>query len=126
MNTIVLFISPKWQTAHNYDQCRIKSVDGRKGGYGGLFSLSFHSMQAGKAFFDNLPCFKGPSLGTNFTLACPYAILAHYTELERAASFGVPSDLVRVSVGMESREILLDAFKTALKAAEEAQQTIAP
>lgn len=117
---------PKWQTAHNYDQCRIKGVDGRKGGYGGLFSLSFHSMQAGKAFFDNLPCFKGPSLGTNFTLACPYAILAHYTELEWAASFGVPSDLVRVSVGMESREVLLDAFKMALKAAEEAQQTIAP
>lgn len=28
---------------------------------------------------------KGPGFGTNFTLACPYTLLAHYTELEWAA-----------------------------------------
>ena len=30
------------------------------------------------AFFDALEVQKGPSLGTNFTLACPYTVLAHY------------------------------------------------
>ena len=32
-----------------------------------------------------MPFFKGPSLGTNFTLACPYTILGHYLELDWAA-----------------------------------------
>jgi cystathionine gamma-synthase len=31
-----------------------------------------------QAFFDALDTHKGPSLGTNFTLACPYTLLAHY------------------------------------------------
>ncbi|OJJ00983.1 hypothetical protein ASPVEDRAFT_82534 [Aspergillus versicolor CBS 583.65] len=38
------------------------------GGYGGLFSVTFHSTAEAVAFFDNLEVFKGPSLGTNFTL----------------------------------------------------------
>lgn len=38
------------------------------GGYGGLFSVTFHSTAAAVAFFDNLEVQKGPSLGTNFTL----------------------------------------------------------
>ena len=39
-------------------------------------------------------------MGTNFTLACPYTLLAHYTELKWAASYGVESELVRISVGL--------------------------
>lgn len=38
------------------------------GGYGGLFSVIFHSSAAAIAFFDTLEVLKGPSLGTNFTL----------------------------------------------------------
>ncbi|KAL4919127.1 pyridoxal phosphate-dependent transferase [Aspergillus aurantiobrunneus] len=53
-----------------------------KGGYGGLFSVTFHSTREAVAFFDNLEVLKGPSLGTNFTLSCPYTLLAHYGELE--------------------------------------------
>jgi cystathionine gamma-synthase len=70
------------------------------GGYGGLFSVTFRSTAAAVAFFDVLEVFKGPSLGTNFTLrysnapqtdkgldysqicSCPYTILAHYNELD--------------------------------------------
>jgi len=48
---------------------------------------------------------KGPSLGTNFTLVCPYTLLAHYCELDWAASFGVPGHLIRVSVGLEAPEV---------------------
>lgn len=104
---------PKYTTTTNYLRCKLP-----EGGYGGLFSLTFTSMAASKAFFDALPCEKGPSLGTNFTLACPYTILAHYTELEWAAQYGVEEGLVRISVGMEDRDLLLHSFDTALKAAE--------
>lgn len=111
---------PKYITQENYDHCRTKpqagGVDG--GGYGGLFSLTFTSPATSEAFFDALPCYKGPSLGTNFTLACPYTILAHYTELDWAGQFGVEEGLVRVSVGMEEQDELMRAFGVALKAAE--------
>ncbi|TBU43878.1 PLP-dependent transferase [Dichomitus squalens] len=111
---------PRWVTPEHYNKCRVRDpVTGEpKGGFGGLFSLTFTSTEASKAFFDALPCMKGPSLGTNFTLACPYAILAHYAELDWAAGWGVEAGLVRVSVGMEERGALLRGFEEALKAAE--------
>ena len=112
---------PKYITPEHYNHCRIKglgSVDGKAGGYGGLFSLTFTSLAASMAFFDALPCYKGPSLGTNFTLACPYTILAHFAELEWAAEFGVEEGLVRISVGMEETDVLLRSFELALAAAE--------
>jgi cystathionine gamma-synthase len=106
---------PKYITPENYLSCKLP-----EGGYGGLFSLTFTSLAASQAFFDNMPFQKGPSLGTNFTLACPYTILAHYFELEWAAEYGVEEGLVRISVGMEEREGLLEGFKFALRAAEAA------
>lgn len=107
---------PKYETEAEYLRCKLPD-----GGFGGLFSLTFTSLAASKAFFDALPCQKGPSLGTNFTLASPYTILAHYTELEWAAQYGVEEGLVRISVGMENREWLLHSFETALTAAESAK-----
>ncbi|KAG2156886.1 pyridoxal phosphate-dependent transferase [Suillus bovinus] len=104
---------PKYITPENYLACKLP-----EGGYGGLFSLTFTSSAASHAFFDNMPFQKGPSLGTNFTLACPYTILAHYFELGWAAEYGVEQGLVRISVGMEEREGLLEGFEVALKAAE--------
>jgi cystathionine gamma-synthase len=80
--------------------------------------LTFTSLKASSAFFDALPCYKGPSLGTNLTLACPYTILAHFTELGWAAEFGVEEGLVRISVGTEDTKDLLRDFGVALAAAE--------
>ena len=120
---------PKYVTRENYDQCRIKAVnseDGKAGGFGGLFSLTFTSKAASEAFFDALPCYKGPSLGTNFTLACPFTILAHFTELDWAESFGVEEGLVRISVGIEDTKALLQFFETALKAAEAVAPAVRP
>ncbi|KAF4976095.1 hypothetical protein FZEAL_7205 [Fusarium zealandicum] len=88
------------------------------GGYGGLLSVVFERKEQAQAFFDTLPLAKGPSLGTNFTLCSPYVLLAHYSELEWAAQFGVDPDLVRVSVGLEETAELQDTFRNALKAAE--------
>ncbi|KIM27707.1 hypothetical protein M408DRAFT_70822 [Serendipita vermifera MAFF 305830] len=106
---------PKFITTDIYNSIRTP-----ESGYGGLFSLTFTSETAAKAFFDGLGCEKGPSLGTNFTLACPFVILAHYTELEWAKQFGVDPYLVRVSVGLESPEVLVGWIETALKNAENA------
>ena len=111
---------PKWQTVAHYTARRRSAVGG--GGFGGLFSLAFASPRAAEAFYDTLACAKGPSLGTNFTLACPYTILAHYGELDWAARYGVPSSLVRVSVGLEDPAWLRDVFASALRAAEEAHR----
>lgn len=61
-------------------------------------------------------------LGTNFTLACPYTILAHYCELDWAAEYGVPINLVRISVGMEDEATILGWVKHALEAAEKAME----
>ncbi|KAF8311851.1 PLP-dependent transferase [Clavulina sp. PMI_390] len=119
---------PKWETRENYDACRIGSVEQvtrstssqPEGGFGSLFTVTFTSELASSVFYDNLPTEKGPSLGTNFTLASPYAILAHYTELDWAAEYGVERTLVRVSVGLEEEEELLEWFSEAVKRAEEA------
>lgn len=116
---------PKWVTKENFDACRNRPVAADEGrgpiyptGYGGLLSITFADPGAAQAFFDNLGCEKGPSLGTNFTLACPYTILAHYQELDWAAEWGVDANLVRVSVGMEDKEVLLGWFEAAIRAAE--------
>lgn len=99
----------------NYEACR-----NRDGGYGGLLSVSFQHPEQAVTFFDQLECQKGPSLGTNFTLACPYTILAHYLELDWTSSWGVEPDLVRISVGLEEAEDLTQRFDRALNAAEAA------
>ncbi|RCI11066.1 hypothetical protein L249_7460 [Ophiocordyceps polyrhachis-furcata BCC 54312] len=90
-----------------------------QGGYGGLVSVIFHYRRQAEAFFDAINTAKGPSLGTNFTICSPYVILAHYQELAWAAEFGVQSDLVRISVGLEDTESLKSIFKTALHTAEQ-------
>ncbi|KAG8863010.1 hypothetical protein FRC20_010958 [Serendipita sp. 405] len=106
---------PKWITTSLYN-----SLKTPQGGYGGLFSVTFTTPIAAKAFFDALGCEKGPSLGTNFTLACPFVILAHYTELDWVQQFNIDPYLVRVSVGLEKREVLLKWIEDAVLAAENA------
>ncbi|KKK15656.1 hypothetical protein ARAM_000661 [Aspergillus rambellii] len=93
------------------------------GGYGGLFSVTFHSTEEAIAFFDVLEVLKGPSLGTNFTLSCPYTLLAHYGELDWAASFGIEFDLVRISVGLEDVSDLRGRVQQALDAAAAVRKT---
>ena len=114
---------PKYMTPENYIDCmRPPSIvpTVASPGYGGLFSLTFTSLLASAKFFDALKCYKGPSLGTNFTLACPYTILAHYYETDWAREWGVESGLVRVSTGLEDPALLLEWFEEALEAAEKA------
>lgn len=103
---------PKYvESRPNYEACRLPN-----GGYGGLLSCTLKTKAHAIAFYDALETAKGPSLGTNFTLTSPYVILAHYNELDWAASFGVDPSLIRISVGLEHN--LGEIFAEALKAAE--------
>lgn len=86
----------------------------RADGHGCLLSLALKDPADAPAFYDALAVCKGPSLGTRFTLVCPYTLLAHYQELDWAESCGVPRFLIRVSVGLEPLGDLVARFGRAL------------
>jgi len=83
------------------------------GGYGGLISITLKNPKKAPAFYDALQVSKGPSLGTEFTLACPYTLLAHYDELDWAESHDVTPNLLRFSIGREPLEELIARFEDA-------------
>lgn len=102
---------PKSMTPYRYED--VKTLGG---GYGGLISFTLQSARRAEEFYDRLQLSKGPSLGTEFTLVCPYTLLAHYDELGWAKDCGVPAALIRVSVGIEPIEDLLGKFAQAFAA----------
>ncbi|PJZ71540.1 Cys/Met metabolism PLP-dependent enzyme [Leptospira perolatii] len=71
-------------------------------------------------FYDSLALLKGPSFGTEFTLNMLYMYLAHYelvsTESGRGmlSELGLDPNLVRISVGCEDSELLIEEYKKAL------------
>ncbi len=84
-------------------------------GYGCLLSIELvDGINKAKNFYNALKVSKGPSLGTNFTLVCPYVLLAHYKELNWAGACGIPSHLLRISVGLEDPDDLWKRFQEAL------------
>jgi cystathionine gamma-synthase len=104
---------PAFTAREAYDQVRRPH-----GGYGCLFSMDLKdAAHRAPAFYDHLRVSKGPSLGTNYTLASPYTLLAHYDELPWAESHGISRHLIRVSVGLESLEDLQRRFTEAFAAA---------
>ncbi|PIR34267.1 MAG: hypothetical protein COV36_01140 [Alphaproteobacteria bacterium CG11_big_fil_rev_8_21_14_0_20_44_7] len=78
--------------------------------FGGIISIILENEEQAIKFYDNLEVNKGPSLGTEYTLACPYTLLAHYRELDWAAAQNVPAHLIRISVGCEDIEKLKQKF----------------
>ena len=93
-------------------------------GHGCLLSFELKGGQEhSKRVYDALRISKGPSLGTDFSLVCPYTQLAHYDELSWAEQCGVPADLLRVSVGLEDPEALWMRFEQAF-ADEESGETL--
>ena len=101
---------PRYENTGNYEALRKPG-----GGYGGLFSMLLkRAPETSARFFDALRISKGPSLGTEFSLACPYTLLAHYTELEWAESLGISRYLIRVSIGTEDPADLIARFDEAL------------
>jgi cystathionine gamma-synthase len=103
---------PKWEFSEAYEALRRPG-----GGWGSLVTFLPKDAETGAArIYDALAVCKGPSLGTIFTLACPFTLLAHYSELEWAESCGVSRYLIRLSVGLEEPEDLWRRLGAALAA----------
>ena len=86
------------------------------GGWGSLITFLPRQAEASAPrIYDRLAFCKGPSLGTVFTLACPFTLLAHYTELDWAESCGVSRYLIRISAGLEDPEDLWQRMEDALR-----------
>ena len=100
---------PKINTPHEYNLIRRED-----GGYGGLVSFTLKQPRKMPRVYDALELCKGPSLGTKFTLASPYTMLAHYFELDWAEACGVSPNLLRLSLGIEEGEVILGALARAL------------
>lgn len=86
-----------------------------QGGYGSVVSfLPRDAAQNTPRLFENLRLSRGISLGTKYSLVCPYVQLAHYHELPWAKECGIDPHLLRVAVGTEPWEELRQRFETAL------------
>jgi len=104
---------PKWEFCEAYDAVRRPD-----GGWGSLVTFLPKEAETRAArVYDALAVCKGPSLGTVFTLACPFTLLAHYSELDWAESCGVSRYLIRISVGLEDPDDLWQRLDTALEVA---------
>ncbi|MES2864928.1 MAG: PLP-dependent transferase [Bacteroidota bacterium] len=85
----------------------------------GLLSVVFDKDLA--YYYDKLQLAKGPSLGTEFTLAMPYVYLAHYeylkseSGLNKLGELGINPNLLRISVGVEPIEDIIKAFQLVLE-----------
>jgi cystathionine gamma-synthase len=102
---------PKWESCEAYETVRRPD-----GGYGSLITfLPAQAETRAARVYDGLAVCKGPSLGTVFTLACPFTLLAHYAELDWAESCGVSRYLIRLSVGLEDPDELWQRLDAALK-----------
>lgn len=81
----------------------------------GLVSLVFDGPL--QPFYDRLSMLKGPSFGSEFTLGMPYVYLAHYDLLRTVegrselASLGIESELLRVSIGIDSPHNIISDFE---------------
>lgn len=101
---------PKWESSAAYEAVRRSG-----GGWGALITfLPRDAANRAPRIYDALAVCKGPSLGTVFTLACPFTLLAHYTELDWVESCGVPRHLIRLSIGLEEPEELWQRIERAL------------
>lgn len=85
---------------------------------GGIITLELH--QPLVSVYDALKLAKGPSLGAEFTLVGPYLYHAHYDLVSHEAgrkfltAQGLDPELLRISVGIEPIEDLIQNFATVL------------
>ena len=83
----------------------------------GLISVVFEKELA--CYYDKLNLPKGPSLGTEFTLAMPYVYLAYYDMVrtregrEELMRKGLHPELLRISIGTEPSEEIIRVLKAA-------------
>lgn len=103
----------------NYDAVKRPTATDFAPGYGCLFSVELDTEQTTIAFYDNLKVNNGPHLGAHRTLVVPYVKAHYFNCMGEAKEMGMRGEQLRVSVGLEPADELLEIFKDALKKAEE-------
>ena len=107
-----------WSYADEF-RSSYESITRRPDSPGCLFSIELNLPLA--SFYDELQLLKSPSFGTKFSMVCPYLYLAHYdlvsTEKGRSTlrKAGLEPDLLRVSVGTEEADRLIEVFAEAFR-----------
>ncbi|MEY3000769.1 MAG: hypothetical protein RL648_983, partial [Verrucomicrobiota bacterium] len=87
-------------------------------GPGGI--ISFVLKDGLNPFYDRCNFAKSPSFGARFTMLCPFMYLAHYDLLQSESgiahllSMGLHPELIRLSIGMEPVEHILDELERSL------------
>lgn len=87
--------------------------------FGSIISIELDG--ALEDFYDPIQFVKGPSFGTQFTIVCPYFYLAHYDLVkdESGSGFlnhlGIEPNLIRISVGCEAIDDLIEEFSRVLE-----------
>jgi cystathionine gamma-synthase len=87
-------------------------------GPGGI--LTFTTRKPLTEFYDNSNIVKSPSFGTRFTMMCPFMYLAHYDMVgnpqgrETLLKHGVDPDLIRLSIGLEPAEAIINELDRTL------------
>ncbi|KAJ5425231.1 Pyridoxal phosphate-dependent transferase major regionsubdomain 2 [Penicillium sp. CMV-2018d] len=79
--------------------------------------IIFRDNETALRFYDGVNIFKGGSFGTVFTLSTPFAQLATDADRARFAEAGIPSHIVRISIGMEDIDALVDTLFGAIEMA---------
>ena len=89
-------------------------------GPGGV--LSFTLNKPIEAFYDPSHLVKSPSFGARFTMMCPFMYLAHYDLVNSRSGrdtlrqLGIDPDLIRLSIGLEPLEAIIDELDRTLSA----------
>lgn len=105
-------------TLETYKQYMRQPTEDFTPGYGCLFSLELDTVEAAAAFYDNLHVHQGPHLGAHLTLAIAYVKAIFGKELERVGKYGLNERQIRIAVGLEDTEYLVEVFKHALTFAD--------
>ncbi|KAF8417332.1 pyridoxal phosphate-dependent transferase [Tirmania nivea] len=105
-------------TKANYDAYKRPPTPEFQPGYGCLFTVEFDSLEATIAFYDNLHVHNGPHLGAHLTIALPYTRLMFGNELEKVDAYSLRQTQIRISVGLEEPQGLLESFKYAIQMAD--------
>ncbi|NHN27648.1 PLP-dependent transferase [Flavobacterium jejuense] len=116
------FIKEIYSVFHNDSIENFQKIQKSSDVFPGLLSVVFDKEL--DFYYDKLQLAKGPSLGTEFTLAMPYVYLAHYEYLksndgkQKLLALGINPNILRLSIGIEPVEKIISAFEKLKHSAE--------
>lgn len=109
------FVKEIYSVYHEDSAANFAKIRKSETSFPGLLSVVFDQDLA--FYYDKLELAKGPSLGTEFTIAMPYVYLAHYEDLktetgkQKLTALGINPNLLRLSIGIEPVEEIIFAFE---------------